>query len=213
MRIAQVAPPFRSVPPTGYGGIERVVLILIEELVRRCHEVTLFASGDPPTAARPISTVDTALWRQPDVRDPLVDQTGHLPWGSAEAIFAPHDGGWVRGRLPLPGCGGRRHRCGGHTAPGAQLPAAGVTATTGGTPVTMTSAAPAGRLQCEGAGRDDGQAVCIDLGERCAGDPDRVTMERDAGVAVAHIMSAHRWQTQLTRGVLDNSVHGARHGP
>ncbi len=72
MRIAQVAPPFQSVPPVGYGGTERVVSLLIEELVRRGHEVTLFASGDSETKARLIPTVDTALWREPEVHDPPV---------------------------------------------------------------------------------------------------------------------------------------------
>ena len=72
MRIAQVAPPFQSIPPTGYGGTERVVSLLTEELVRRGHDVTLFASGDSTTSARLIPTVDTALWRQAEVRDPLV---------------------------------------------------------------------------------------------------------------------------------------------
>src|SRR5215207_6677200 len=71
MRIAQVAPPFQSVPPDGYGGTERVVSLLTEELVRRGHDVTLFASGDSTTAARLIPTVDTALWRESEVRDPL----------------------------------------------------------------------------------------------------------------------------------------------
>src|SRR5688572_20244811 len=72
VRIAQVAPPFQSVPPAGYGGTERVVSLLTEELVRRGHDVTLFASGDSTTTARLIPTVDTALWRDSDVRDPLV---------------------------------------------------------------------------------------------------------------------------------------------
>lgn len=71
MRIAQVAPPFESVPPTRYGGTERVVSLLTEELVRRGHEVTLFASGDSTTKARLVPTVDTALWRQETVCDPL----------------------------------------------------------------------------------------------------------------------------------------------
>ena len=71
MRIAQVAPPFESVPPTRYGGTERVVSLLTEELVRRGHDVTLFASGDSTTRARLIPTVDTALWRLDEVRDPL----------------------------------------------------------------------------------------------------------------------------------------------
>src|SRR6266536_788086 len=71
MRIAQVAPPFESVPPTRYGGTERVVSLLTEELVRRGHDVTLFASGDSTTAARLVPTVDTALWRLDEVRDDL----------------------------------------------------------------------------------------------------------------------------------------------
>jgi glycosyltransferase involved in cell wall biosynthesis len=62
MRIAQVAPPFETVPPTRYGGTERVVSTLTEELVRRGHEVTLFASGDSQTTARLVPTVDQALW-------------------------------------------------------------------------------------------------------------------------------------------------------
>lgn len=52
MRIAQVAPLFESVPPRAYGGTERVVSYLTEELVARGHAVTLFASGDSQTAAR-----------------------------------------------------------------------------------------------------------------------------------------------------------------
>ena len=52
MRIAQVAPLHESVPPRLYGGTERVVSYLTEELVRMGHEVTLFASGDSQTRAR-----------------------------------------------------------------------------------------------------------------------------------------------------------------
>jgi glycosyltransferase involved in cell wall biosynthesis len=52
MRIAQVAPLYESVPPKLYGGTERVVSWLTEELVRLGHEVTLFASGDSMTTAR-----------------------------------------------------------------------------------------------------------------------------------------------------------------
>ena len=52
MRIAQVAPLWESVPPKLYGGTERVVSYLTEELVRQGHEVTLFASGDSETLAR-----------------------------------------------------------------------------------------------------------------------------------------------------------------
>jgi hypothetical protein len=51
MRIAQVAPLYESVPPKCYGGTERIVSGVTEELVRRGHEVVLFASGDSTTAA------------------------------------------------------------------------------------------------------------------------------------------------------------------
>jgi len=52
MKIAQIAPLYESVPPRLYGGTERVVSYLTEELVRLGHEVTLFASGDSVTSAR-----------------------------------------------------------------------------------------------------------------------------------------------------------------
>ncbi|MCA1833536.1 MAG: glycosyltransferase family 4 protein [Actinomycetota bacterium] len=58
MRIAVVAPPWISVPPAGYGGIEWVVSLLVEELVRRAHDVTLFASGGSQTKAELISVFD-----------------------------------------------------------------------------------------------------------------------------------------------------------
>jgi hypothetical protein len=51
MRIAQVAPLAESVPPKLYGGTERVIAWLIEELVELGHDVTLFASGDSATSA------------------------------------------------------------------------------------------------------------------------------------------------------------------
>src|ERR671933_770490 len=70
MRIAQIAPPFESVPPSGYGGTERVVSVLTEELVRRGHEVTLFASGDACTAARLVAVAERALRLDPAVPDP-----------------------------------------------------------------------------------------------------------------------------------------------
>ena len=52
MKIAQVAPLYESVPPTYYGGTERVVSYITEELIRQGHDVTLFASGDSQTMAR-----------------------------------------------------------------------------------------------------------------------------------------------------------------
>jgi glycosyltransferase involved in cell wall biosynthesis len=71
MRIAQVAPLFESVPPRLYGGTERVVSYLTEELVRRGHEVTLFASGDSATSARLVAACPRALWQEPSCRDTL----------------------------------------------------------------------------------------------------------------------------------------------
>jgi glycosyltransferase involved in cell wall biosynthesis len=61
LRIAQVAPLFESVPPQLYGGTERVVSYLTEDLVRKGHAVTLFASGDSVTAAELISVCDRSI--------------------------------------------------------------------------------------------------------------------------------------------------------
>jgi glycosyltransferase involved in cell wall biosynthesis len=61
MKIAQVAPLFESVPPHGYGGTERVVSYLTEELVRQGHQVTLFASGDSVTQAHLVAACPRAL--------------------------------------------------------------------------------------------------------------------------------------------------------
>jgi glycosyltransferase involved in cell wall biosynthesis len=61
MRIAQVAPLFESVPPKYYGGTERVVSYLTEELVQQGHEVTLFASGDSVTKAHLVSACRRSL--------------------------------------------------------------------------------------------------------------------------------------------------------
>jgi glycosyltransferase involved in cell wall biosynthesis len=61
MRIAQVAPLFESVPPKTYGGTERVVSWLTEELVRLGHDVTLFASGDSMTTAQLVPSCPESL--------------------------------------------------------------------------------------------------------------------------------------------------------
>jgi glycosyltransferase involved in cell wall biosynthesis len=71
MRIAQVAPLYESVPPYLYGGTERVVSYLTEELVALGHDVTLFASGDARTTARLVSACPIALWHDPEVRETL----------------------------------------------------------------------------------------------------------------------------------------------
>ena len=71
MRIAQIAPLTEAVPPRLYGGTERVVSYLTEELVRMGHEVTLFASGDSKTSARHHPMWPTALRFDPEIRDPF----------------------------------------------------------------------------------------------------------------------------------------------
>jgi glycosyltransferase involved in cell wall biosynthesis len=71
MRIAQVAPLYESCPPQLYGGTERVVSYLTEELVRQGHEVTLFASGDSHTEAVLRAPCERALRLDAQCKDPL----------------------------------------------------------------------------------------------------------------------------------------------
>ncbi len=71
MRIAQIAPLYEAVPPKFYGGTERVVSYLTEELVALGHEVTLFASGDSITAAKLAAAWPRALRLDPAIRDPI----------------------------------------------------------------------------------------------------------------------------------------------
>ena len=72
MRVAQVAPLYEAVPPAGYGGTERVVSYLTEELVRLGVDVTLFASGDSITAAELVAGSPRAIRLSPEPLDPLV---------------------------------------------------------------------------------------------------------------------------------------------
>src|SRR5437879_3990282 len=71
LRIAQVAPLYESVPPKLYGGTERVVAYLTEELIRRGHEVTLFAAGDSTATATIEATHPKSL-----------RAIGLVPWGT-----------------------------------------------------------------------------------------------------------------------------------
>ena len=121
MNIAQVAPLYESVPPKLYGGTERVVSYLTEELVRQGHAVTLFASGDSQTSARLVPSSARALRLNSDCVDPLphhfvmlekVFQEAedfdivhfhcdylHFPWSRRHAV--PHVT-TLHGRLDLP---------------------------------------------------------------------------------------------------------------
>ena len=71
MKIAQVAPLYESVPPKLYGGTERVVSYLTEELILAGHDVTLFASGDSVTKARLVAPCDRALRLDDNIKDSL----------------------------------------------------------------------------------------------------------------------------------------------
>lgn len=73
MKIAQVAPLAERCPPRLYGGTERIVSYLTEELVRRRHDVTLFASGDSKTSGMLARCSDMALRLNPAVKD-------HIPY-------------------------------------------------------------------------------------------------------------------------------------
>ena len=70
MRVAQIAPLVESVPPKLYGGTERVVAWLVEELVELGHDVTLFASGDSVTRAKLVPVVPRALEARPAAYGP-----------------------------------------------------------------------------------------------------------------------------------------------
>src|SRR3954454_23672544 len=69
MKIAQIAPLMESVPPRLYGGTERIVSYLTDELVKLGHEVTLFASGDSVSSADLVSCAAVALRLGAHIRD------------------------------------------------------------------------------------------------------------------------------------------------
>jgi len=73
LRIAQVAPLYESVPPSHYGGTERIVSYLTEELVNQGHDVTLFASGDSETKAKLVAACPRSLRLDPN----CIDQLAH----------------------------------------------------------------------------------------------------------------------------------------
>jgi glycosyltransferase involved in cell wall biosynthesis len=85
MRIAQIAPLYEAVPPKLYGGTERVVFALVEELVRRGHDVTLFATADSQTSARLIPMAPSGL-RLAGARDPIALHVAML-----EEVYAHAD--------------------------------------------------------------------------------------------------------------------------
>ena len=97
MRIAQIAPLEMRVPPKGYGGTELIVSLLTEELVRRGHEVTLFASGDSATRAK-LSSVYPVMLRGSglDEREALIYRTWNIVscLEQAHGFDIVHNHGW-----------------------------------------------------------------------------------------------------------------------
>lgn len=110
MKIAQVSPLVESVPPKQYGGTERIVSFLTEELVKQGHDVTLFASGDSVTQARLASMCPQALRFDPSIRDHTAQHllmlekvrkqaadfdiihfhTGYLHFQTCQHLMTPH---------------------------------------------------------------------------------------------------------------------------
>ncbi len=89
MRIAQLAPLAETVPPKLYGGSELVVSLLTEELVKRGHEVTLFASADSETSGRLISCAPTGLRQAEEIQ--IAAQSRYGAAGEALATARAHD--------------------------------------------------------------------------------------------------------------------------
>jgi glycosyltransferase involved in cell wall biosynthesis len=120
LRIAEVAPLYVKVPPDRYGGTERVVHALTEGLVRRGHQVTLFAAGSSHTSAELHATVPLPLW-QMEVNDPFAyralqveeliqrsdefdvihSHVEYLPWLAGDRLQAPVLT-TLHGRLDIP---------------------------------------------------------------------------------------------------------------
>lgn len=84
MRIAQLAPIYERVPPPAYGGTELVVHLVVEELVRRGHDVTLFGTGDSITSARLRSVTPRAIRYGTDEQ---VRHPEHVQLANAQACF------------------------------------------------------------------------------------------------------------------------------
>lgn len=111
LRIAQIAPLWESVPPQRYGGTERVVHYLSEDLIRRGHRVVLFASGDSRSRGELQSCVPAALRLAGHRGDPQVPARRQLRQVIAQAgrfdILHFHTGAHhfaAAQRLPCPAC-------------------------------------------------------------------------------------------------------------
>ena len=86
MRIALISTPFAAVPPKAYGGTELIVHELAEGLVKRGHDVTLYATSDSETTATLKSIYPTAHWPP----DPFAD-LDHVSWAYRDAVRNGHE--------------------------------------------------------------------------------------------------------------------------
>jgi len=86
MRIAMISTPFLAVPPRGYGGTELVVHELVEGLVERGHQVTLFATGDSRTSAELRSLFPATQWPPKELTD-----LNHVSWAFARIVEGDYD--------------------------------------------------------------------------------------------------------------------------
>ncbi len=88
MKIALLAPPYLPVPPVGYGGTERIVHYLAENLVKRGYDVTLFASGDSKTTAKLFSTFPKSLGNSGEIKNkPLYPLLSYIDCFSRASDF------------------------------------------------------------------------------------------------------------------------------
>ena len=90
MRIAQVAPLYENVPPTGYGGTERVIAGLCDGLVEAGHDVTLFATGRSHTSARLESFIEAPLRERMDAEE-MAEVSPHLHLRMLTDIYSRSD--------------------------------------------------------------------------------------------------------------------------
>jgi glycosyltransferase involved in cell wall biosynthesis len=92
MRIGLISGPMVRIPPAGYAGTERIVTVLIEELVRRGHDVTLIGPADSRVPCRLVPTIDRALWSSGMRGDstPYIQVTIEKAWAIAQEFDVIH---------------------------------------------------------------------------------------------------------------------------
>jgi hypothetical protein len=92
LRIGLVAGPMVPIPPPGYAGTERIVAVLVEELARRGHQVTLIGPGDSKANAELIPTIDRALWSSGMRGDmtPYIQVTIERAWAACDRLDVIH---------------------------------------------------------------------------------------------------------------------------